>query len=276
MSRISTADLKAKRLKQEKITMLTAYDYSTAAMVDAAGIDMILVGDSLGMVVLGYENTLAVTMEDMIHHTKAVVRASSNSMVVADMPFLSYHISTQEAVRNAGRLIQEAGAQAVKLEGGIERSATVKAIVDAQIPVVGHIGLTPQSVNQLGGYKVQGKDLDGAQKLIEAARAMEEAGAFSIVLECVPTLLAKKITEQVSIPTIGIGAGPYCDGQVLVINDILGMYKGHIPKFVKKFANLEPLIMEALQSYKQEVEEGVFPAPEHGFTIKDDVLEKLY
>jgi 3-methyl-2-oxobutanoate hydroxymethyltransferase len=276
MSRISTADIKVKRLKQVKITMLTAYDYSTAAMVDAAGIDMILVGDSLGMVVLGYENTLAVTMEDMIHHTKAVVRASSNSMVVADMPFLSYHISTQEAVRNAGRLIQEAGAQAVKLEGGIERSDTVKAIVDAQIPVVGHIGLTPQSVNQLGGFKVQGKDLEGAQKLIEAARAIEAAGAFSIVLECVPTLLAKKITEQVSIPTIGIGAGPYCDGQVLVVNDMLGMYKGHIPKFVKKFANLEPLIMEALQSYKHEVEEGVFPAPEHGFTIKDDVLEKLY
>src|SRR5665647_114321 len=276
MSRISTADIKVKRLKQVKITMLTAYDYSTAAMVDAAGIDMILVGDSLGMVVLGYENTLAVTMEDMIHHTKAVVRASSNSMVVADMPFLSYHISTQEAVRNAGRLIQEAGAQAVKLEGGIERSATVKAIVDAQIPVVGHIGLTPQSVNQLGGFKVQGKDLEGAQKLIEAARAIEAAGAFSIVLECVPTLLAQKITEQLSIPTIGIGAGPYCDGQVLVVNDMLGMYKGHIPKFVKKFANLEPLIMEALQSYKHEVEEGVFPAPEHGFTIKDDVLEKLY
>lgn len=276
MSRISTADIKVKRLKQVKITMLTAYDYSTAAMVDAAGIDMILVGDSLGMVVLGYENTLAVTMEDMIHHTKAVVRASSNSMVVADMPFLSYHISTQEAVRNAGRLIQEAGAQAVKLEGGIERSDTVKAIVDAQIPVVGHIGLTPQSVNQLGGFKVQGKDFEGAQKLIEAARAIEAAGAFSIVLECVPTLLAQKITEQLSIPTIGIGAGPYCDGQVLVVNDMLGMYKGHIPKFVKKFANLEPLIMEALQSYKHEVEEGVFPAPEHGFTIKDDVLEKLY
>jgi 3-methyl-2-oxobutanoate hydroxymethyltransferase len=276
MSRISTADIKAKRFKQEKITMLTAYDYSTAAMVDAAGIDMILVGDSLGNVVLGYENTLAVTMEDMIHHTKAVVRGSSHSMVVGDMPFLSYHISDQEAVRNAGRFIQEAGAQAVKLEGGTERSATVKAIIDAQIPVVGHIGLTPQSVNQLGGFKVQGKDLDGAQKLIEAARAMEEAGAFAVVLECVPTLLAQKITEQLSIPTIGIGAGPYCDGQVLVVNDILGMYKGHIPKFVKKFANLEPLIMEALQAYKQEVEEGVFPAPEHGFTIKDDVLEKLY
>lgn len=276
MSRISTADIKTKRLQQQKITMLTAYDYSTAAMVDAAGIDMILVGDSLGMVQLGYENTLAVTMDDMIHHTKAVVRASSHSMVVGDMPFLSYHISDQEAVRNAGRFIQEAGAHAVKLEGGTERSATVKAIIDAQIPVVGHIGLTPQSVNQFGGFKVQGKDLGGAQKLMEDARAMEEAGAFAVVLECVPTLLAQKITEQLSIPTIGIGAGPYCDGQVLVVNDILGMYKGHIPKFVKKFANLEPLIMEALQAYKQEVEEGTFPAPEHGFTIKDDVLDKLY
>lgn len=276
MARVSTTELKEKRLRQEKISMLTSYDYSTAAMVDAAGIDMILVGDSLGMVVLGYENTLAVTMDDMIHHTKAVARATSRSMVVGDMPFLSYHISPQEAVRNAGRFIQEAGAQAVKLEGGIERVDTVKAIVDAQIPVVGHIGLTPQSVNQLGGFRVQGKDLEGARKLIEDARAMEAAGAFAIVLECVPTQLAQKITEEISIPTIGIGAGPYCDGQVLVINDMLGMFKGHIPKFVKKYVNLEPLIMEALQTYKLEVEQGTFPAAEHGFTIKDDVLEKLY
>lgn len=276
MSRISTATLKEKRLKQEKITMLTSYDYSTAAMVDAAGIDMILVGDSLGMVVLGYENTLAVTMDDMLHHTKAVARATSHTMVVGDMPFLSYHISVPEAVRNAGRFIQEAGAQAVKLEGGTERIDTVKAILDAQIPVMGHIGLTPQSVNQFGGFKVQGKDLEGARKLIEDARALDKAGAFAIVLECVPAGLAQKITEEVSVPTIGIGAGPYCDGQVLVINDMLGMFKGHIPKFVKKFANLEPLIMEALQGYKQEVEEGTFPAPEHGFTIQDDVLEKLY
>lgn len=276
MSRVSTADIKNKKLQNQKITMLTAYDYSTAAMVDAAGIDMILVGDSLGNVQLGYENTLAVTMEDIIHHTKAVVRGTSHSMVIGDMPFLSYHISDQEAVRNAGRLIKEAGAQVVKLEGGIERKDTVKAIVDAQIPVVGHIGLTPQSINQFGGFKVQGKDVESAQKLIEAARAMEEAGAFCLVLECVPSLLSKKITEAVTIPTIGIGAGPDCDGQVLVINDILGMYKGHIPKFVKKFANLEPLIMEALQAYKQEVENGIFPAPEHCFTIKEDVLERLY
>ena len=276
MGRITTVELKGKRLRQEKISMLTSYDYSTAAMVDAAGIDMILVGDSLGMVVLGYENTLSVTMDDMIHHTKAVVRATSKSMVVGDMPFLSYHISLQEAVRNAGRFIQEAGAQAIKLEGGVERIDTVKAILDAQIPVMGHIGLTPQSVNQLGGFRVQGKDLDGAKKLIEDARAMEAAGVFAIVLECVPTELAKKITAELSIPTIGIGAGPYCDGQVLVINDMLGFFKGHIPKFVKKYANLEPLIMEALQAYKREVEQGIFPAAEHGTTIKDDVLEKLY
>ncbi len=276
MSRVSTASLKEKRLKNEKITMLTSYDYSLAAMVDAAGIDMILVGDSLGMVVLGYENTLSVTMEDMLHHTKAVVRATRNTMVVGDMPFLSYHITPAEAVRNAGRFIQEAGAQSVKLEGGIERIDTIKAILDAQIPVMGHIGLTPQSVNQFGGFKVQGKDLEGAKKLIEDARALDKAGVFAMVLECVPTELARRITEEVSVPTIGIGAGHYCDGQVLVINDMLGMFKGHIPKFVKKFANLEPLIMEALQSYKNEVESGAFPATEHGFTIQDDVLEKLY
>jgi 3-methyl-2-oxobutanoate hydroxymethyltransferase len=276
MGRVTTATIREKKLKHQKSTMLTSYDYSLAAMVDEAGIDMILVGDSLGMVQLGYENTLSVTMEDMLHHTAAVVRGTKSSLVVGDMPFLSYHISITEAVRNAGRFIQEAGAQAIKLEGGLERIDTVKAIVDAQIPVMGHIGLTPQSVNQLGGFKVQGKDLETANKLIASAKALEEAGVFGIVLECVPTLLAKKITEEVSVPTIGIGAGPYCDGQVLVINDMLGMFKGHIPKFVKKFANLEPLIMEALQAYKMEVEEGLFPAEEHGFTIKDEVLEKLY
>jgi len=276
MARVTTASLKAKRLNKEKISMLTAYDYSTAAMVDEAGIDMILVGDSLGMVFLGYENTLSVTMEDMIHHTKAVVRGTHNAMVVGDMPFLSYHISVSEAVRNAGRFVQEAGAQAVKLEGGQERIATVKAILDAQIPVMGHIGLTPQSVNQFGGFKVQGKDIETATKLIKDAVALDEAGVFSMVLEGVPTKLAKKITEEVSVPTIGIGAGHYCDGQVLVINDMLGMFKGHIPKFVKKFANLEPIIIAALRDYKKEVQEGTFPGEEHGFTINDDILEKLY
>jgi len=276
MARTSTASLREKKLQQQKITMLTSYDYFTAAMVDQAGIDMILVGDSLGMVVLGYDNTLSVTMDDMLHHTRAVSRATSNSMVVGDMPFLSYHISTQEAVRNAGRFIQEAGAQAVKLEGGMERVDTVKAILDAQIPVVGHIGLTPQSINQFGGFKVQGKDLDTAAKLIEDARAMDKAGVFALVLECVPTELAKRVSEEVSCITIGIGAGPYCDGQVLVINDILGMFTGHIPKFVKRYANLQPLIIEALNNYKQEVEAGTFPGPEHGFTINEEVLERLY
>lgn len=276
MSKVTTALLKDKKLKNQKISMLTAYDYSLAGMVDAAGIDMILVGDSLGMVVLGYESTLPVTMEDMIHHTKAVARAAKNSMVVADMPFLSYHVSRKESVRNAGRLIQEGGAHAVKLEGGQERVDTVKAIIDAQIPVVAHIGLTPQSVNQFGGFKVQGKDLETANKLIADAKSLEAAGAFCIVLECVPALLAKRITEEVRVPTIGIGAGQYCDGQVLVINDMLGMFTGHIPKFVKKFADLQPKIIEALTAYKEEVEAGTFPSDEYAFTISDEVLEKLY
>jgi len=276
MARVTTATLRDKKAKQEKISMLTSYDYSTAGLVDLAGLDMILVGDSLGNVVLGYENTLAVTMNDMVHHTRAVVRGTKNAMVVGDMPFLSYHITTEEAVRNAGRLIQEGGAQTVKLEGGVERVDTVKAILDAQIPVMGHIGLTPQSVNQFGGFKVQGKDLETARKLLRDAQALDKAGVFSIVLECVPSALAKKITEEVSVPTIGIGAGPDCDGQVLVINDMLGMYSGHVPKFVKKYVDLQPLIIEALKSYKKEVEEGSFPGPEHGFTISDDVLDKLY
>ncbi|MFA7078769.1 MAG: 3-methyl-2-oxobutanoate hydroxymethyltransferase, partial [Syntrophomonas sp.] len=193
-----------------------------------------------------------------------------------DMPFLSYHVSVKEAVRNAGRFVQEAGAQAIKLEGGEERLPVVRAILDAQIPVMGHIGLTPQSVNQFGGFKVQGKDLETAQKLIRDAKLLEEAGVFAIVLEGVPTKLAERITAEVNVPTIGIGAGHHCDGQVLVINDMLGMFKGHIPKFVKKFANLEPLIIEALKDYKKEVEEGTFPGQEHGFTIQDDVLQKLY
>lgn len=276
MARITTATIKDKKLRGERITMLTSYDYSIAAMVDEAGIDMILVGDSLGMVVLGYENTLSVTVDDMIHHTKAVTRAAKHTMVVTDLPFLSYHISIEEAVRNAGRCIQEGGAQAVKIEGGVERAATVRAIIDAQIPVVGHIGLTPQSVNAFGGFKVQGKDLETASKLIRDAKAMDEAGVFALVLECVPTELARRVTEEVSCPTIGIGAGPYCDGQVLVVNDMLGMYGGHIPKFVKKFANLQPLILDALKGYKEEVESGAFPTAEHGFTIQEEVLDKLY
>lgn len=276
MSKITTAILKEMKSKQQKITMLTGYDYSMAGMIDQAGIDMILVGDSLGNVMLGYSTTLPVTMDDMVHHTRAVTRAAVNSMVVADMPFLSVHISIPESVRNAGRLIQEAGAQAVKIEGGVERVDTIKAILDAQIPVQGHIGLTPQSVNQFGGFKVQGKDLETARKLIQDARALDEAGVFSIVLECVPSELARRVTAEVSCPTIGIGAGPYCDGQVLVVNDMLGMNTGHIPKFVRKFVDLQPVITGAFKQYKNEVAAGTFPGPEHCFTIKDDVLEKLY
>ncbi len=276
MARITTASIREKKQKKEKITMLTAYDYGMALLVDEAGIDMILVGDSVGNVQLGYENTLAVTMEDMVHHTKAVVRASKNAMVVADLPFLSYHVSVEEAVRNAGRLIQEGGAQAVKLEGGEERLPVVRAILDAEIPIVAHIGLTPQSVNQFGGFKVQGKDLETARKLIQDAKLLEEAGVFSIVLEGVPSALAQRITASLTIPTIGIGAGPDCDGQVLVINDMLGISRGHIPKFVKKFADLAPIIIQAMEDYKEEVEKGTFPGKEHCYTIKDDVLEKLY
>ena len=272
----TTVYIRDKKIKGEKITVLTAYDYFLAAMVDEAGVDMILVGDSLGMTQLGYANTLAVTMDDMLHHTKAVTRAAKNWMVVADLPFLSYHISLEEAVRNSGRMIQEGGAQAVKIEGGEERAATVRAIVDAQIPVVGHIGLTPQSVHQMGGFRVQGKDEETASKLIRDAQAMEEAGAFCIVLEGIPAKVAKKITDTLTIPTIGIGAGVDCDGQVLVINDVLGMFKGHMPKFAKKFADLEPLIAEALQAYKAEVESGAFPTEAHSYTVSDDVLKKLY
>ena len=276
MKKVTTGFLQDKKNKNEKITMLTAYDYSMAAMVDEADIDTILVGDSLGNVILGYENTLRVTLEDMIHHSQAVTRGVKKAMVIGDMPFLSYHITLAEAVRNAGRLVQEAGVEAVKLEGGQERVDTVKAILDAQIPVLGHIGLTPQSVNVFGGFKVQGKDEETASKLIKDAIAMEKAGVFAIVIECVPSLLAKKITEEISIPTIGIGAGPYCDGQVLVIHDVLGMYSGFTPKFVKKYANLQPQIVTALQTYKQEVEAGTFPSEEYTFAMSEEVLQKLY
>lgn len=276
MARITTAVLREKKRKGEKITMLTAYDCAMATILDEAGIDMALVGDSMGNVILGYENTLAVTMDDMVHHTKAVVRGMKNTMVVADMPFLSYHISIPESVRNAGRLIQEGGAQAVKLEGGQERVDTIKAILDAEIPVVGHIGLTPQSVNQFGGFKVQGRDLEAARRLIEDAKAIERAGVFCIVLEGIPAALAKRITEEVTVPTIGIGAGPDCDGQVLVVNDMLGLYQGRVAKFVKKFANLHPLMVEAVKSYSDEVKAGTFPAPEHCYSIDEEIIDKLY
>lgn len=260
----------------EKVTMLTAYDYSMARLIDEAGINMILVGDSLGMVMLGYEDTLSVTMEDMIHHTVAVSRGANNALVVADMPFMSYQTSVYDAVCNAGRLIKEGRAQAVKLEGGQEFTEHIRAITKASIPVVAHLGLTPQSLNAFGGFKVQGKSEEAARKLVEDARAVEEAGAVAVVLECVPAKLAGLVTKQLHIPTIGIGAGADCDGQVLVYQDMLAMFGDFKPKFVKQFAEVGAMMKEAFAKYSEEVKSGVFPAVEHTFKIDDDVIEKLY
>ncbi len=267
--------LKAKK-NNEKISMLTAYDYSTAKILDEAGVDSLLVGDSLGMVMLGYENTLQVTMEDMIHHCKAVARGTERAMIIGDMPFLSYHVSVEESVRNAGRLIQEGNAHAVKLEGGEDIIDKVKAIIKAQIPVIGHLGLTPQSVNMFGGFKVQGKSEKQAKKIIEDALLLQEAGVFAIVLECVPEKLSKIITEKLDIPTIGIGAGKHCDGQVLVTQDMLGMYKNFTPKFVKQYADLSESIEAGVKMYIEEMKKGEFPAKEHTFSIDEEVLNKLY
>ncbi len=260
----------------DKITMLTAYDYSTAKLMEEAGINTILVGDSLGMVMLGYEDTIPVTMEDMIHHTRAVTRATKDTFVIGDMPFMSYHVSIEQAVANAGRLMKEGGCQAVKLEGGAKVCDQIRAIVNAQIPVCAHIGLTPQSINAFGGFKVQGKTEEAARQIIEDAKAVEEAGAFMVVLECVPAKLAQLISETIRIPTIGIGAGAGCDGQVLVYQDMLNLYGGFKPKFVKHFANLGELMKEAFAQYSREVKEGAFPAEEHTFAISDEVIEKLY
>lgn len=260
----------------EKLTMLTAYDYTTAKLLDESGVDSILVGDSLGMVVLGYDDTLSVTMEDMIHHSAAVARGAKNALVITDMPFMSYQTSVYDAVVNAGRLVKEGKAQAVKLEGGIEFCEHIKAIVKASIPVCAHIGLTPQSVNAFGGFKVQGKGKQEAQRLLDEARAVEEAGAFAVVLECVPAKLAKKISESISIPTIGIGAGAGCDGQVLVYQDMLAMYSDFKPKFVKQYAQIGSVMKEAFRQYIDEVKSGAFPSEEHTFKIDDDIIEKLY
>ena len=264
------------KLNKEKLTMLTAYDYSTAQAVDNSGINGILVGDSLGMVMLGYEDTLSVTMEDMIHHTKAVARGAKNSLVVADMPFMSYQTSVYDAVFNAGRLIKEGRAQAVKLEGGVGGADHIEVIVKASIPVMGHIGLTPQSVNAFGGFKVQGKSEEAAKKLIEDALAVERAGAFAVVMEGVPSKLAAIVTEKLSIPTIGIGAGDKCDGQILVYQDMLGMFNDFTPKFVKKYENLGDRMRNAFATYIEEVKNGSFPSEEHGFKIDEEVIEKLY
>ena len=269
-------DFKKAKENNERISMLTAYDYSSAKLIDEAGIDAILIGDSLGMVSLGYEDTLSVTMEDMIHHTKAVARATKNALVVADLPFMSYQTSVYDAVYNAGRLIKEGRAHAVKLEGGIEMCDRIEAIVKSSIPVMAHIGLTPQSVNALGGFKVQGKDEKAAKALIEAAKAVEKAGAFAVVLECVPAKLAEIVTKELNIPTIGIGAGAQCDGQVLVYQDMIGMFSGFTPKFVKKYANIGDMMKEAFEEYNKEVKNGSFQSQEHTFKISEDVIEKLY
>lgn len=269
-------DFKKAKENNERISMLTAYDYSSAKLIDEAGIDAILIGDSLGMVSLGYEDTLSVTMEDMIHHTKAVARATKNALVVADLPFMSYQTSVYDAVYNAGRLIKEGRAHAVKLEGGIEMCDRIEAIVKSSIPVMAHIGLTPQSVNALGGFKVQGKDEKAAKALIEAAKAVEKAGAFAVVLECVPAKLAEIVTKELNIPTIGIGAGAQCDGQVLVYQDMICMFSGFTPKFVKKYANIGDMMKEAFEEYNKEVKNGSFPSQEHTFKISEDVIEKLY
>ncbi len=262
--------------EHRKQTMLTAYDYSTARLIDEAGVNSILVGDSLGMVMLGYEDTLSVTMEDMIHHTRAVTRGAKNALVVADMPFLSYQASVYDAVVNAGRLIKEGRAGAVKLEGGAAVVEQIRAITRADIPVCAHIGMTPQSVNAFGGFKVQGKDASQAQKILDDARAIQDAGAYAVVLECVPHLLAKRITEELEIPTIGIGAGPDCDGQVLVYQDMLAMYGGFTPKFSKAFANVGELMTAGFRSYIEQVESGAFPeVPAHTFKMDESILEQL-
>ena len=276
MTKITTSTFLNHKMNHEKITVLTAYDYSMASLLDEAGIECLLVGDSLGMTMLGYEDTLAVTMEDMIHHTKAVKRGAKSAMVVADMPFMSYHVSDEEAVRNAARFIKEAGAHAIKLEGGFNVKTRIEAIIAAQIPVMGHLGLTPQSVNAFGGFKVQGKSETQAKKLIEEAKLLEALGCFAIVLECIPAKLAQLISSQLNIPTIGIGAGSGCDGQVLVIQDLLGMYSDLTPKFVKQYANLKPIIIDAAKAYANEVKSGQFPEEKHTFKIDESVLDKLY
>jgi 3-methyl-2-oxobutanoate hydroxymethyltransferase len=248
-----------------KITMITAYDYPFAQIVDEAGIDCILVGDSLGMVIQGLENTLPVTMDEMIYHTKLVSRAVTNAMVIGDMPFMSYQTGVADAIRNAGRFLKEAGASAVKLEGGEEVAGHIKAMTKSDIPVMAHIGLTPQSIHRMGGYKVQGRTGDSAKRLLEEAHIVEDAGAFSVLLEAIPMDLAEKITEELSIPTIGIGAGPRCDGQVLVLHDVLGMFDRFVPKFVKRYANLKTDALSAIRAYREEVEKGVFPSEKESF-----------
>lgn len=265
MPKTTIQDFLKKKTEGRKITMITAYDYPFARIVDEAGIDAILVGDSLGMVVQGLENTLPVTMDEMIYHTKMVSRASMNAMVVGDMPFMSYQAGIEDAVRNAGRFLKEAGASAVKLEGGSEVSDQIRAMTRADIPVMAHIGLTPQSIHQMGGYRVQGRAEESAKKLRDEARLVEEAGAFAVVLEAIPMDLGKSISGELSIPTIGIGAGPHCDGQVLVLHDVIGLFERFTPKFVKRYANLKDEALSAVRKYREDVENGRFPSEDQSF-----------
>ena len=273
--KMTLAELQQKKDRGEKITMMTAYDYPSATLVDEAGMDTILVGDSLGMVVLGYDSTVPVTMEEMIHHCKAVRRAVKGAFIIGDMPFMSYQASVEQAIGNAGRFIKEAGCDAVKLEGGTEMAPVVKAIVRAGIPVCAHIGLTPQTATMLSGFKVQGKDAESARAQVNSAKDLEGAGAFMIVMECIPDLVAARITKALRIPTIGIGAGMECDGQVLVYHDLVGLFERFTPKFVKQYANLSPLIREALVQYKSDVEKAAFPAKEHTFSMTQEEAEKI-
>jgi len=268
--KVTTPTLKSMKMAKEKITVLTAYDYLTASILDEVGIEVILVGDSVGMVFSGYETTLPVTMEEILYHTRAVARGVKRGLIVGDMPFLSFQTGLSVAIRNAGRFLQ-AGAEAVKLEGGYSIAQTIKALVEIGIPVMGHLGLTPQSIHQFGGYQVQAKTRESAQRLLEEAKLLEEVGCFSLVLEKIPWQVAKKVTESLSIPTIGIGAGPYCDGQVLVIDDALGRFEKFVPKFVKRYAQLAEIMRKACAQYKEEVKRGLFPSLEHSFSLGEEV-----
>ncbi len=273
--RITINQIKEMKQKGEKISCLTAYDYSTARIVDEVGVPLILVGDSLGMVVLGYESTIPVTTEEMLHHTKAVVRGTKQAMEIGDMPFMTYHLSVEQALRNATRFIQEAGAQSIKLEGGVTVADKVRRLVECGIPVMGHIGLTPQSIHQFGGFKIQGRTPEAAIRLLKDAQALEEAGAFSIVLETVPAPLAALITERIGIPTIGIGAGIGCDGQVQVINDILGSFADFVPKHAKQYAKLTDIVRDAVTEFHNEVTAGTFPTDKQSFSMDESILAEL-
>jgi len=273
--RVTIGEIREMKQRGEKIPMLTAYDYAFAKIIDEAGVPLILVGDSLGMVMLGYESTIPVTMDEMIHHVKAVVRGTKHAMVIGDMPFMTYHVSMEDTMRNAARFIQEGGAQAVKLEGGEVVADKVSRLVSCGIPVQGHIGLTPQSVNQLGGYKVVGKTAEVAVRLLNDARALEEAGAFSIVLECIPAPLSQLITERVMVPTIGIGAGKDCDGQVQVVSDILGLFTDFVPKHAKQYARLNQTVTTAVTDYIAEIQAGDFPTPKQSYEMDKDILDQI-